>query len=62
MDNSALYKSKLKSAADAVADVPSGTKLAMGMAVAEPPALLNALAKRAEAGSVGGLQSIISSR
>ena len=56
MDNRALYKSKLKSAADAVADVPSGTKLAMGMAVAEPPALLNALAKRAEAGSVGGLQ------
>jgi itaconate CoA-transferase len=56
MDNGALYKFKLKSAADAVADVPSGTKLAMGMAVAEPPALLNALAKRAEAGSVGGLQ------
>ena len=56
MDHSALYKSKVKSAADAVADIPSGSKLAMGMAVAEPPALLDALAKRAEAGSVGDLQ------
>jgi len=39
MDNSALYGSKVKSAADAV----------------EPPALLDALAKRAEAGRVGDL-------
>jgi len=36
----------------AVAAIPSGSRLSMGMAMAEPPALLKALADRAEAGQV----------
>ena len=56
MDVASLYKSKLTTPADAVASIPSGSKFSMGMAVAEPPALLGALAARAEAGQVGGLK------
>lgn len=42
--------------ADAVARIASGSKISMGMAVAEPPALLSALAERAAAGDVDDLR------
>jgi len=56
MDFSSLYRSKLTTAETAVARIASGSKLSMGMAMAEPPALLKALADRAEAGEVEDLK------
>ena len=52
MDIDARYQSKLTTPDQAVASIPSGSRLSMGMAMAEPPALLRALADRAEAGKV----------
>jgi itaconate CoA-transferase len=52
----AAYRAKLMTAADAVSSIPSGAHIAMGMAVAEPPALLSALAARVEAGSLDDLK------
>jgi itaconate CoA-transferase len=52
MDIEAQYQSKLTTPDQAVASIPSGSRLSMGMAMAEPPALLKALADRAEAGKV----------
>jgi itaconate CoA-transferase len=52
MDIDARYRSKLTTPDQAVASIPSGSRLSMGMAMAEPPALLKALADRAEAGKV----------
>jgi itaconate CoA-transferase len=49
MDIASLYQSKLTTPDQAVSSIPSGSKLSMGMAMAEPPALLKALADRAEA-------------
>ena len=49
MDVRSLYQSKLTAPSHAVASISSGSKLSMGMAMAEPPALLKALADRAEA-------------
>jgi itaconate CoA-transferase len=43
-------------AADAVALIPSGAKVAMALGVGQPPAILNALAARAEAGQVDDLR------
>jgi itaconate CoA-transferase len=56
MDVGSLYKSKLTTPAQAVARISSGSKLSMGMAMAEPPALLKALADRAEAGGIEELK------
>src|SRR5271156_1470531 len=56
MDVGPLYHSKLTTPDQAVKSVPSGSKLSMGMAMAEPPALLKALADRAEAGGIGELK------
>ena len=56
MDVSSLYRSRLTTPGEAVAAIPSGSKLSMGMAVAEPPALLEALAARAERGQVEDLK------
>ncbi len=56
MDFAAIYRSKLKSAVEAVALIPSNSRMAMGMAMAEPPALLRALAERARAGDVDKLR------
>jgi len=56
MDIASLYQSKLTTPDEAVARIPSGSRISMGMAVAEPPALLNALAVRAEAGEVEDLR------
>lgn len=46
------YARKLVTAAEAVASIESGQRVAMGMALAEPPALLTALAARAEADEI----------
>lgn len=51
----ALYRSKLTIPAEAVAGIGSGASVAMGMAAAEPPALLAALARRVEAGDLADL-------
>ena len=56
MDVGSLYQSKLTNPDQAVAMIPSGSKLSMGMAMAEPPALLKALADRAEAGRITELK------
>ena len=56
MDVGSIYQSKLTTPDEAVAMIPSGSKLSMGMAMAEPPALLKALADRAEAGSIAELK------
>src|ERR1700677_2553313 len=52
MDVGPLYQSKLTTPDRAVVAIPSGSKLSMGMAMAEPPGLLKALADRAEAGGI----------
>ena len=56
MDIASLYQSKLTMPNQAVASIPSGSKLSMGMAMAEPPMLLKALADRAEAGGIEDLK------
>ncbi len=47
-----LYQQRLMSAADAVALIPSGARVAMGLGFSQPPAILAALAERARAGQV----------
>jgi itaconate CoA-transferase len=47
-----LYRQRQMSAAEAVALIPSGAKVAMGLGFSQPPALLAALADRARAGQV----------
>jgi itaconate CoA-transferase len=56
MDIGSLYQSKLATPNQAVTMIPSGSKLSMGMAMAEPPALLKALADRAAAGGIDRLK------
>ena len=56
MDVGTLYQSKLTTPDQAVASIPTGSKLSMGMAMAEPPALLKALADRADAGRIAELK------
>ncbi|WP_417594870.1 acetyl-CoA hydrolase/transferase family protein [Parasphingorhabdus sp.] len=50
------YRSRLKTAEEAVLGLKSGAHMAMGMATAEPPALLGALADMAESGCVDDLK------
>lgn len=50
------YRSKLVTPEQAVAQISSGTDISMGMAAAEPPALLQALAARVEAGDLQDLR------
>lgn len=50
------YESRRTSADAAVAGISSGANIAMGMAAAEPPALLGALARRVEAGGLENLK------
>lgn len=52
----AEYAAKRVTAEQALAPISSGSHIAMGMAVAEPPALLTALAARVEGGSVDALK------
>ena len=56
MDIASLYASKLTTPEKAVAGIPSGSRVSMGMAVAQPPGLLKALADRATAGAVEDLR------
>ena len=56
MDVGSLYRSKLTTPDQAMVAIPSGSKLSMGMAMAEPPALLKALANRAGAGGIEDLK------
>lgn len=51
-----LYAAKLTTPDAAVEAIGSGMNVAMGMAVAEPPALLDALARRVEVAGVGDLK------
>lgn len=55
MDSAAEYRSKLVSAEAAADAIATASHVAMGMAVAEPPALLAALARRVEAGKLAEL-------
>jgi itaconate CoA-transferase len=57
MKYDSIYQSKLLPADAAAALIESGVKLGIGMAMAEPPALLAALARRAEAGDVEGIKA-----
>jgi itaconate CoA-transferase len=57
MDVTSLYASKLTTPEKAVAGIPSGSRFSMGMAVAQPPGLLKALADRAAAGGVEDLKA-----
>ena len=52
MDAAALYAERLKTPDQAAALIASGAKAAMGLGVSQPPALLKALAQRAERGEV----------
>lgn len=56
MDLHEVYQSKCIAADQAAKFVESGTNISMGMAMAEPPALLQALARRASAGKVRDLK------
>ncbi|WP_436356244.1 acetyl-CoA hydrolase/transferase family protein [Brevundimonas sp. CEF1] len=54
-DFAAQYAEGLMSPAAAAALIPSGAKVAMALGVGQPPALLKALADRAEANEVGDI-------
>ncbi|MCT2401124.1 acetyl-CoA hydrolase/transferase family protein [Novosphingobium mangrovi (ex Huang et al. 2023)] len=56
MDVQEIYAAKLMSADAAARMVASDSHVAMGMAVAEPPALLAALANRVEAGDLADMR------
>jgi itaconate CoA-transferase len=55
-----IYRSKLINADEAVSAIGSGMDVAMGMAVAEPPALLQALSKRIETERLAELRLCLS--
>lgn len=55
-DFNALYAARLMQADAAAALIPSGAKVAMALGVGQPPALLQAIAQRAEAGQVDDLR------
>lgn len=50
-----LYAHKRMSAEQAAALVPSGARVSMGLGIAQPPAILNALAARAQAGEISDI-------
>jgi itaconate CoA-transferase len=52
----AAYADRLTTPAQAAALIPSGARIAMSLGVGQPPALLKAIADRAEAGEVGDLR------
>ena len=52
MTNAALYAERLKRADEAATLIRSGAKVAMGLGVSQPPAVLKAIADRAERGEV----------
>jgi itaconate CoA-transferase len=52
----ALFNQKLTSATQAVSTLRSGSTIALGMAVSQPPSLLEALGARAEAGDIDDMK------
>ena len=52
----ALYKSKLTSSDEAVSTLHSDSSIALGMAMSQPPSLLEALGARAAAGDIDALR------
>lgn len=50
------YQAKLMSAEAAVGLIPSGARIAMGLGVAQPPAVLLALAERAQVGEISDVR------
>ncbi|KXU29312.1 4-hydroxybutyrate CoA-transferase [Sphingobium sp. 22B] len=48
------YRSKLMSPEQAAASIPHGARICMGLGVAQPPAILQALARRGEIGDIEG--------
>src|SRR5690606_22151230 len=54
-DYAIQYAERLMSPAEAAALIPSGARVAMALGVGQPPALLKALADRAEAREVGDI-------
>lgn len=56
MNAAEQYRAKLRTADEAVSDIANDSDIAIGMAVAEPPALLAALAARVEQGSLANLR------
>ncbi len=57
MNINQLYARKFTTPDKAVAAIPSGSTLSMGMFAAQPPALLQALARRAERGEVDNIRA-----
>lgn len=55
MRDTAAYKSLMMSPEQAAASIPNGARICMGLGVAQPPAVLEALAKRAERGDIDGV-------
>lgn len=53
-DTMKAYRDRLATAPDAVATIPNGARICMALGVAQPPALLQALAERAAAGRIEG--------
>ncbi|WP_323117852.1 acetyl-CoA hydrolase/transferase family protein [Burkholderia alba] len=56
MGAEARYRDRLATPDDAVAGLQSGTSIALGMAMSQPPALLDALGRRAAAGDIDALK------
>ena len=52
LDNAGIYHAKLTDADTAMEAVNTGSSVAIGQAVSQPPALLRALAGRAERGEI----------
>lgn len=55
-DFNSVYASRLMPPADAAALIPSGAKIVMSLGVGQPPAILKAIADRAQAGQVENLR------
>lgn len=51
-----VYRDKLRSADDAASLIPDGSFIVQGMAVGEPPGLLEAIANRAQGGGFSDLR------
>ncbi len=56
MANAQVYREKLCTAAEAVATIPSGARIAMALAAGAPPAIMAALADRARAAAVADVR------
>ncbi|HEY6720234.1 MAG TPA: 4-hydroxybutyrate CoA-transferase, partial [Burkholderiales bacterium] len=56
MNNESVYSSKLRTPEEEVSAIASGSTVALGMAMSQPPSLLAALATRASVGDVDALK------